>query len=202
VGESYTDQDWVRAIRHGIGPDRKPLLFMPSHEYNVLTDEDLSALVAYLRSVPPVDNSPAKSTVGPIGRLLFLKGDLHLLPAEIIDHDAPRPTAPVPGPTAEYGAYLSTGCTGCHGASFSGGKIPGTPPEFPPAANITPDPETGIGAWTEADFFRSLREGRRPDGSELAAEMPWQLTRQMTDDEIRAIWLHLRSVPAKAEGGR
>lgn len=202
VGGSYTDRDWARAIRHGIGPDGKPLLFMPSHEFNVLTDEDLGALVAYLKSVPPVDNPPEKSTVGPIGRLLFLKGDLHLLPAEIIDHDAPRAAAPAAGPTAEYGAYLSTGCAGCHGAGFSGGKIPGTPPNFPAAANLTPDTETGIGAWSEADFFRALREGRRPDGRELAPEMPWQLTREMTDDEIRAIWLYLRSVPAKPVGNR
>src|SRR5690606_25887190 len=144
----------------GIGPDGKPLLFMPSQEFYPLSDEDLGALIAYLESLPAVDHTPGKSSVGPLGRVLFLAGQLPLLPAEMIDHDAERRATPAPGPTAEYGAYLATGCTGCHGAGFSGGKIPGTPPEFPAASNITPHEATGIGTWAEADFFRALREGR------------------------------------------
>jgi len=204
AGARYrSDTDWVRAIRHGIRPDGKPLLFMPSHEFNVLDDKDLGALIAYLKSVPPVDNvAPKENMVGPIGRVLFLKGDLPLVPAELIDHTAPRNVAPPAGPTAAYGAYLATGCTGCHGAGFSGGPIPGAPPEFPPAANLTPDPATGLGKWTEQDFFTALRTGRRPDGRQLREEMPWKLTAQMTDDEIRAMWLHLRSLAPQPVGNR
>lgn len=202
VGATYTDQDWVRAIRHGVGPDGKPLLFMPAHEFNPMGDEDLGALIAYIKSLPPVENPPTENAVGPLGRVLFLAGQLPLLPVEMIDHDAPRKAAPPPGATAEYGAYLATGCTGCHGAGFGGGKIPGTPPDWPAAANLTPDPETGIGKWTEQDFFRALREGKRPDGRELNPIMPWKATAQLTDDEIRAVWLHLRSLPAKPLGSR
>ena len=202
IGAQYTDQDWVRAIRHGVGPDRKPLLFMPSHEYHVLSDADLGALIAYLKSAPPVDRVPTKNTVGPIGRVLFLKGDLPLVPAERIDHAAQRPPPPAPGPTVAYGAYLATTCTGCHGDGLSGGKIPGTPPDFAIPPNITADPATGIGKWTERDFVTAMRNGIRPDGRRLEPDMPWPLFSQMTDEELRALWLHLRAVPAKPFGNR
>lgn len=93
VGRDYTDADWVRSIRHGVGPDGKPLLFMPSVEYYPLSDADLGALIAYVKSVPPVDNPDLPGNrVGPLGRFLFLSGQLDLLPAEKIDHDAPGPT--------------------------------------------------------------------------------------------------------------
>lgn len=202
IGARYSDADLVRAIRHGVRPDGSTLLVMPSQEFHVLSDEDVGALVAYIRSLPPVDNEPVDRRVGPLGRFLYLKGDLPLVPADLIDHRASRPAPPAEGPTAEYGAYLVTGCLGCHGHNLSGGRIPGMPPSFPAAANITLDVETGIGRWTEADFFRALREGKRPDGSELRPEMPWKLTAQMTDDEIRALWLHLQGVPVRPEGNR
>lgn len=202
VGGARSDTDWVRSIRHGIAPDGRPLLFMPSHEFNPLSDEDVGALIAYIKSVPPVDSDLPENRVGPMGRVLYLAGQVPLVPAELIDHAAPRRPAPAAGPTAEYGAYMATGCTGCHGPGYSGGKIPGTPPDWLPAANLTPDPETGLGKWTEQDFFRALREGKRPDGSSIDELMPWKATARMTDDEIRAIWLYLRTVPAKPEGQR
>jgi mono/diheme cytochrome c family protein len=201
VGVSYTDADWVRAIRHGIGPNGKPLLYMPSHEFYPLSDEDTGALVAFLRSVQPVDHRLPASSVGPVGRLLFLLGKVPLVPAEMIDHRAARPAAPPPGVSVEYGAYLSTGCIGCHGEQYSGGRIPGAPPSFPAPTNLTPH-ETGLARWTEEDFFRALREGRRPDGSELDPFMPWQLTREMTDDEIRAMWMYMQTLEPRAYGLR
>jgi len=203
IASRYSDADWVRAIRHGIRPDGRSLLFMPSYEYHPLSDEDLGQMIAYLKSVPPVDRPLPKSTVRPLGRALLLAGELPLLPAEMIDHSAPRLPAPPEGPTPEYGGYLAFSCIGCHGLEFSGGKIPGTPPDFPPATNITPDMETGIGTWSEEDFFRALREGVRPDGSRIDPVMPWEnVTARMTDDEVSAIWLYLRTVAAKPAGGR
>jgi len=201
VGGGLSDLDWERAIRHGVKPDGSSLLFMPAQEATHLTDEDAAALIAYLKSLPPVDREPGKNSVGPIGRALFLKGDLELVPAEVITHDAPHPT-PVPmGPTAEYGAYLANigGCKGCHGPTLSGGHIPGTPPEWKAATNLTPD---GIGHYKEEDFFRALREGKRPGGVAIDTLMPVKYTKQMTDDEIRALWLYLKTVPPKAFGGR
>jgi len=202
VAKGYTDADWVRAIRHGVAPDGRPLLFMPSQEFNPLGDDDVGALVAYIKSLPPVDSDHPANTVGPLGRALFVAGELVLLPAEVIDHAAPRPAAPAPGATAAYGGYLATGCTGCHGAGFSGGRIPGTPPDWKAAANITPEPSTGLGRWTEQDFVRALRTGKRPNGSDIDSLMPWKGLATMTDTELRALWLYLRTVPVKPYGNR
>lgn len=202
IGGAYTDEDWVRAIRHGVGPDGKPLLWMPSHEFYPISDRDMGALIAFLKQAAPVDLEHPTPSVGPVGRALYMAGVVPLVPAELIAHDSPRPDAPPAGPTAEYGAYLATTCTGCHGNSFSGGPIPGAPPDMPVPTNITSDAETGIGDWTEDDFFVSLREGKRPDGTELDPFMPYRLTKHMTDDEIRALWLYLRTIPAQPEGNR
>lgn len=203
VGASYTDQDWVRSIRHGIGPDGKSLLFMPSHEYHFLSDQDLASLIAYLKTIPAVRRDLESNKVGPLGRILFMTGQLPLLPAEMIEHGAPRPVAAPRGATVAYGEYLAVGCTGCHGPGFSGGRIPGVPPEWPEAMNITPEPETGLGSWDRADFFRAMREGKRPDQTELRAEfMPWPNFAQFGDDELEALWLYLRTVEPRASGGR
>ncbi len=200
VGGVLSDLDWERAIRHGVKPDGSALLFMPSLEFQHLSDDDVGALIAYLKSRPPVDREPAKNSVGPIGRLLYAKGDLVLLPVERVAHEA-HPSSPPAAVTAEYGRYLAEigGCKGCHGEGLSGGRIPGTPPDWKPAANITP---TGIGHYTEEDFFRALREGKRPGGVAIDSLMPYRFTKLMTDDEIRAVWLFLKTVPPKPYGGR
>jgi mono/diheme cytochrome c family protein len=199
----YGDAELERAIRGGVGSSGHALKVMPSDEFQGFSDADVGAIIAYLRSVPAVDNELPASTVGPIGRLLYLKGDLPLLPAERIDRAAARKTPPA-GPTVEYGEYLSTvgGCRGCHGPGLSGGPIPGVPPEWPAARNLTPDPVTGIGRWSEADFVRALRTGKRSDGTAISEVMPWKLAGQMTDEEMHATWLYLRSVPARPFGGR
>jgi len=204
IGATYADTDWVRAIRHGVGPGGRALLFMPSEEYHALSDADLGALIAYVKSQPPQDSDLPGNSVGPLGRYLFISGSLPLLPAEMIDHDAPRANPPPRGATKEYGQYLATsgGCVGCHGPGYSGGPIPGAPPDWPPARNITPDEATGIGTWTIADFEIALRAGKRPDGTMLSEAMPWKATAKMSGEDLEALWLFLRSVPPKAAGGR
>lgn len=196
IAARYGPQDWVRAIRHGVGPDLLPLLYMPAHLYWVLSDEDLSALLGYVQAVPPVDAEHPPLLIRGLGRFLFATGRMDLVSAELIDHEAPRPRAPAPGPTVEYGAYLASGCKGCHGPDLGGALIGGAPPDWPPAPNLTPDPETGLGPWSQEDFFRALREGTRPDGSAIDPVMPWRNTAEMTDLELSAIWAYLRSVPA------
>lgn len=202
VGATYTDQDWARSIRHGIGPDGRPLLFMPSYEWIELSNSDLGALVAYLRSVPDVqDVDRGTSSVGPVGRILYLLGELPLLPVELIDHDL-QPADPTPGPTAEYGGYLITACTGCHGEGLSGGKIPGVPPSWPEAPNLTAH-SSGLADWTKEEFITSLRTGQTPSGEELQNEfMPWTFIGQSSDEDLTAIWLYLRSVPERPHGQR
>jgi mono/diheme cytochrome c family protein len=190
----YDDAQLVRAIRHGIGYDDKPLLLMPAHEFYVLSDEDLGAVIAYIRAQPPVDHEIPESTVGPLARLLFLSGQFPLLPAEMIDHDAPRPAAPEPGITAEYGEYLAVICQSCHQPDFAGGPVPGAQPDDPPAPNLTPGGE--LAGWTEADFITTIRTGITPSGRQLDPLMPAEQFAKMTDDELKAVWLFLQSLPA------
>jgi len=189
---NYTDPQLEAAIRHGVGPDGRGLLFMPSQEFQYLSDEDVAAIIAYVRSVPPVDRQLGGSSVGPIGRVLLLTGAMPLLPAELIDHDAARRPVPPAAPTREYGEYQARvgGCFGCHGPAL-GGSAEGH--GGPPPANLTPG--GGLGAWTEADFFTAMRTGKRPDGTAIDPAMPWRAVGRLTDDELRALWLYLRSVP-------
>lgn len=192
----YDDGALERAIRHGIGIDGRALPIMPSDEYFAMSDQDLRDVIAYVRSLPPVDRVPPATHIRTLGRALYLGGKLPLFAAETMTHTARRPS-PVPaGVTVEYGRYLATvgGCRGCHGPELAGeaaSQVPGVPP----AANLTPRGE--LGAWTEQDFAHALRTGTRPNGSRLNDFMPWRLAGQMTDDEIRAVWLYLKSVPPK-----
>ncbi|HET9587873.1 MAG TPA: cytochrome c, partial [Anaerolineales bacterium] len=106
VGAINTDEDWVRAIRHGVGHDGRGLALMPSSVFYYLSDEDLGALIAYLKSLPPVDNEMPSTDLGPLGRVMLALGQLPeaLIPnVTVIDHYAPRPVAPEPGVTVEYG---------------------------------------------------------------------------------------------------
>ena len=198
---SLTDQEISNAIRHGVRKDGTSLLFMPSEDWAGMADADVGALIAYIRQLPAVDNVTPRSSVGPVGRALMLAGQLPLFSAEKVKHRGAVPAAPAAGRTVEYGRYLADigGCTGCHGATLSGGRIPGAPPDLPIPANITP---AGIGRYTEADFARAMREGVRPDGSKINDFMPIKWTKLMTDDEISAVYAYLQTVPPKEFGNR
>jgi mono/diheme cytochrome c family protein len=202
IGGELTDTDWVRAIRHGLGPDLKPILVMPSNEYNPMNDRDLGALVAYVKNLPPVDKASIDTQLGPLGRALLVANQAALLSAEHIDHNASRPVEVPVGPTVEYGKYLAVSCIGCHGTGLSGGPIPGDPSGPPHPSNLTPHPQSGLGDWTEADFVTAIRQGVRPDGTALADKMPWKGFSQMNDVELKALWLYLQSLPAQAYGNR
>lgn len=184
----YTDADWERAIRHGVGRDGKPLVFMPAEAYETMSDRDLAAVIGYMRTVAPVQRAHPAPKPGPIARMLYLRGAFPLLPAHIVNHES-RPPAPAEGVTAEYGAYLAAigGCRSCHGGELAGTGDPAAP-------NISP---SGVTAnWTEEDFFRALRQGTRPDGTTINGDiMPWARSGLMTDDEMRAVWLYIRSLP-------
>jgi mono/diheme cytochrome c family protein/cytochrome c553 len=200
LGATLKDADWVRAIRHGVDHDGHALRIMPSREYNNLSVEDIGAIVAYVKSVPAVDNELPPSTLGPVGRVLLVAANMPLFAAETIDHSAHAiPLAPAIGPTVEYGGYVAhtAGCAGCHNASFSGGHIDVGPPSWPPAANLTP---TGLKTYDEASFITALRTGVRPGGTKIKDPMPIAWTKDMTDDEIRAVWRYLRTVPGKEFG--
>lgn len=199
VGADYTDGELARAIRHGINREGRTLLFMPVSDFNWWPDEDLVAVVSYLRTVPPVDNVTSKSEVGLLGKILDQFGMIPLTVAARIDHDAPRPDVPDPEPTATYGSFVVTVCSGCHGPGLSGGRITGTPPEIPAPANLTPH-ETGLASWTEEEFVTALTTGVRPDGRTLDEFMPRMDT--MSEIERGALWAYLRSVEPREYGNR
>jgi len=194
VGADYkTDEDWIRAIRHGVRPDGRALIFMPSQEYYYLSDQDLGDLIAYLKTLAPIDNEvPSPPRVGPVARMLFLAGKFQLVPAELIDHNGPRPADVAPSTDKTYGKYLATvgGCTGCHGAHLEGGQVA---PDEPLRPNLTP--AGNLGKWTEEQFKTALRTGVRPSGPQMSTAMPWPYTAKMTDDEIHALWSYLQTVP-------
>ena len=195
----YDDAQLERAIRHGVGFDGTPLVFMPANDFAGLSDADVAALIAYLRSVPAVRAALPELEVGPLARVLWLFGAFPLLPAENVAHDPGPRTAPVAAVTAEYGRYVAQSCTGCHGEDFAGGPLAGAPPSLPPPTNLTPHP-TGLAAWSEEDFIVAMRQGKRPDGSAIDPFMPWKNFGQMDDTELKAVWAYLRSLPPKPEG--
>lgn len=202
VGRHYDAITFEHAIRHAVAFDGTPLVVMPAQDYIGLSDDDVAALAAYLQSLPSVTKRQPETALGALPRVLFTLDKMPLLPALVVDHAKTGPAqAPAEAATAEFGAYVARTCVGCHGEGLSGGRVPGTPPSFPPARNITPD-ATGLARWTEADFVRAMREGKRPDGSEIDPFMPWKSFAQMRDTELSALWAYLQTVPAKPEGNR
>lgn len=193
VGRAYNDEDWVRTLRHGVSPDGKTVMIMPSQNFAHMTDEDLGAVIAYLKTVPPVDReSPEPQFTFP-AKLLFALGALGKTPAEIIEQENLQPAEVTPGVNAAYGEYLSylATCRDCHGPDLNGGTAgPGEP--FAP--NLTPGGEL-IG-WSAEDFLKAIKTGVKPSGSNLNEAMPWQLYSGMTDDDLQALWMYLHSLPA------
>ena len=176
-------------------------MFMPSYEYTQLSHEDMAALIAYSKSVPAVEEPAEPFKIGPLGRVLYLAGELPLIPAEEVDHSL-KPANPTPAATAEYGEYLASSCKGCHGPGMSGGPIPGVPPDWPLAANLTTH-ESGLDGWTFEDFKQTLRTGKTPDGKELnPMYMPWQYVAESPDRDLEALWKYLQKIEQKPFGNR
>lgn len=199
VTRDYTVSDWDHAIRHGLRRGGRSSS-MPSLEFVNLSDRELSDIVAYIRSLPPVDRDLGRVKFGPIFTFIIAL-DSSALVAFHVDHEQAHVVEPPePAPTAEFGEHIVQVCRGCHGERLSGGKMKGDP-NMPIVANITPH-ETGLKDWTEADFIRAMREGKRKDGRELSRYMPWKAYLQMSDAELKAIWAYLQTVPAVEKGNR
>ncbi len=197
---TWTDAQIVAAIRDGKRPDGTRLSpHMPSETYHGLTDADANALVAFLRTVKPVVN-----------RVPRVPAD----PAEVATWPAIPTTSGFvdPAEPAGHGAYLAglLRCEGCHtppadspvaGRRYAGGKeFKGRGPSDKKlyAANLTPDVDTGIGAWTLEDLAASITELVRPDGSKIQGPMTFRAHawEQVTDDDAKAVGAFLKSLPA------
>lgn len=195
---AYTTEDWVRALRHGVNKEGRALFIMPSDNYGNLSEADLGAIIAYLQSFPPVDSEEqAVTELTLMARILLALGAFgdKVIPAEIIDHERPLQSAPAADLTAEYGKYLVSisGCTTCHGPQLNGAKDPN--PKAPIAPNITSG--GNFGHWGQEHFINTMRTGVTPEGKALQNEfMPWNAFKEMTDDELTAIYLYLNSLDA------
>jgi len=165
IAASYTDTDWVRAIRHGVMRDGGVEVLM--FDYSTMSAQDLGDLIAYLKQVPPFDTNYPEMRYGPILPVVFNIGLLSPA-AEKIDHSASRPVDPVPAATVEYGGYLSVVCTACHGNLI--GSV--------------------VKTWKQDEFIHTFQTGILSDGKQFGPTMSSSTFREMTDTELNALWLY------------
>jgi mono/diheme cytochrome c family protein len=202
-GPARSDEDWERALRHGLRPDGTRLMIMPSEAFNRFTDEEVAAIVSYARSLPAATQPIPSPRIGPVARALMTANKLPVFPADRIDHAKAHEASVAVDATPAYGAHVATLCQACHGEKFAGGPGGGGDPNGRPPANITPDAKTGIGTWSEDDFVRALRTGVRPNGTPIdSTSMPIDATREMSDVELRAVYRFLRTVPPLPYGAK
>lgn len=196
VVAAYQPVDWVRSIRHGVSPQGRPLMIMPSEDYNRFTDDDLASLVAYVRSLPPASGQGTVLKLPLPVKALYGYGAI-LDAAARIDHSLP-PQQPVPeGVTLAHGQYVANMCIGCHRAGLEGGKIPGGPPDWPPASRLTPGEGSVMGRYPDAEALIAMfRSGKRPDGTAVQV-MPFESLREMSETDLRALYLYLKGLPGK-----
>jgi mono/diheme cytochrome c family protein len=196
---TWSEGEIVRALRNGQSKNGRLLApVMPYEWLHEMSDDDAFAVARYLKSLPTVHNAVSQSP-----SVFFRIGKLFMGPKPAISTTAPARAA-----TAEYGGYLSQHaglCAECHTQRGGIRSMPdksrlfagmSNPPKGFPAkpSNLTPD-ATGIAKWTEADFLQTIHSGVAPSGDRLHPFMPWQQNRRMTDDDIRAVYRFLRTVP-------
>ncbi|HEY6513060.1 MAG TPA: c-type cytochrome [Burkholderiaceae bacterium] len=194
VTVGYTSQDWDRIVRHGVRRDGRPAMVMPSEDYNRFTDADFAALVAYARALPPAGGGVAEIDLPLPVRALYGAGYIEDAAAKI-DHTLPV-QQPVPeGVTLEHGRYVANTCLGCHGPDFSGGRVPGGPPDWPPAARLNnKGADNAMARYASADAWLAMfRSGKRADGSSIQV-MPFGSLSKMSDTDLRALHLYLKSL--------
>ena len=197
--QSWSDAEIIRSIREGVGQSGHPLLGMPSWALRHLSDEDVQALVAYLRSQPAVShNVPARD----LNIIAALSVGAGMAPTS----EEPAPSHPVVAPqagtSAEYGRYLTakSGCRDCHGKDLNGGKALLGISALSPTP-IGPSLLLASKIMDEAGFISTMRTGITPNGHTLnAAKMPWKdLSPSFSDNDLKAIYKYLSTVdPATA----
>lgn len=202
--KDWTDDEIARAMTQGINKKGDTLFpIMPYHNYSRMAKKDVYSIIAYLRTLDPIDstvpprklNLPSMAVLGPLP-----SGDLS-------NNSVPPPSDPV-----KYGEYLVTiaSCSECHtprnqqgmpqfDKMFSGGFVFTTPFFKVAVANITPDSATGIGTWTEESFVNKFKTNSAPDkvnanpGRENTI-MPWAMYGRMDEEDLKAIYAYLRSL--------
>ncbi|WP_426100531.1 c-type cytochrome [Massilia sp. TSP1-1-2] len=199
---TYVGTDWVRTLRHGVKPDGRPVMIMPSEDYNRLSNDDVASIIAYVQQLPPVPGRRATVQLPVAVKVLYAFGYVKDA-AELIDHVLPPQPPVLAAVSLAHGAYVANSCVGCHGATLSGGKIPGAPPEWPAPANLTTGNGSAMKRYPTPELFMTmLRSGKRPDGSAISSVMPFGSLREMNDVDVRALHSYLQTLPQRAAGGR
>lgn len=185
--KDWTDGEILRELREGVDRNGHRLAIMGGQQSRHLSDQDLHAVIAYLRSQEPVVNDTPQPPDNLNMLALFMAG------AGIVPLEPPVTgvvTAPPKAPTAEYGAYIVSfsDCRLCHGPLLDG--VGGSPlvPQKAPSLRV-------VQGWTTDQFIKTLRTGVDPSGHQLSAVMPWKTIAQMDDDELRALYAYLKSLP-------
>lgn len=202
---SFTDGELARTLRYGVKRNGHALLdFMPFYD---LSDKDITAIISYLRTEPPVDNFVPQNEWNVMGKIVQAFGMIKP------SGDGNVPPSPAPDSTDEYGKYLANSvanCRGCHtkrdlmtggyiGTDYAGqmnfevmdasGKI--IPNKHYVSPNLTPDKETGrMAFWTQDAFVKRFQAGRVIDGS----PMPWGAFSRMNEADLSAIYKYLMTL--------
>jgi mono/diheme cytochrome c family protein len=182
--KDWTDGEIFRALRDNVDKDGARLTFMAGTNVRYISDEDMLAVIAFLRSQEPVENE----TPMPLDQPTFL--GVLMIGANMIP-DRPLVTEPIVAPkmeaTAEYGKFMVSflDCTGCHGDDLNGGTSPVGPKG--PSLRL-------VKAWTQEEFITTLRTGIDPSGHEVSPLMPWKSTGRMDDVELSALYQYLVSL--------
>ncbi len=180
---SYSDGELFRVLRNSIDQQGDRLAFMAFLPYNQLSNEDLEAIIAYLRSLPPAP------TPGPTGDRLSFLGAVMFGAGMFGPPSAPAPAvvaAPPAGVTAEYGKYVATyaECRGCHGPDAAGSPATSVSP-------AVPNPRPLVGTLSQEQFFTMMRTGVKPNGVAFPETMPWKIASRLTDDDLAALYRYL-----------
>lgn len=193
-GGAFTDDEFERAVRHGIGRDGRKLFVMPSAEYTYLSDQDVADILAWIRSQPAVERELPTRAFGPVGRTMVALGKVPLQSDMIAaDPDARHLERPADDDPMQLGHYYTRLCTGCHGLDLAG--APPIEPGAPAGPNLTPG--GNLRNWTLEEFRAMFATGRTPEGKQLNPVMPWAVIGTARPHELEAIWTYLRSLPAE-----
>ena len=202
VTVNYKPEDWVRTIRHGVKPNGEPVFVMPSEDFNRLTDADVGAIVSHVRSLPAIAGTSSEFRIPLVVRFFYAAGMIKDA-AEKIDHSLTPPQPFSSDDEIAHGAYVAAACQGCHNEFLSGGPIPGAPPTWPPAGNLTPGSDSVMQRYPNAEVLAAMfRTGKRPDGSAVSSVMPFGMLSQISNEDVGALYSFLKTVPAARQGGR
>ncbi|HRJ42201.1 MAG: c-type cytochrome [Caldilineaceae bacterium] len=182
----YTDGELFRVLRHRVDKEGDLLAFMSLLPTAQLSDDDVQSIIAYLRTLPPVEQTAVTGDkLSFVGAIMFGAG---MFGAS--EKGAESVVAPAQGVSAEYGKYVATygECRGCHGSDAAGAPASAMGP-------AVPNPRPLVGTLNLDQFKEMMRTGVMPDGVAFPDTMPWQIASRLTEDDLAALYAYLTTEP-------